>query len=159
MNSDEMRNYATLVTATVALLVFVLNSFAMVRGRRLENLARFIESHQRLFSHHSYIAENIAAMEAGTLQRDRGNPEMEAKFHLMLLEIERLALMANNDAVPRPTQVYMFGSYARHLLKVITAEERNSMFWELALGYLDGLAQDTDTYEALTRTQRERFWR
>lgn len=37
---------------------------------------------------------------------------MEKLLHLMLREIERLAVLANNKAVPRSTQVYIFGSYA-----------------------------------------------
>jgi hypothetical protein len=41
----------------------------------------------------------------------------------------------------------------------LTEQERSSMFWELAIGYLDGLAKDTAHYETLTRTRREAFWR
>ena len=112
-----------------------------------------------MFSENGDIAQNIAAIESGTLARDRGNPVMEMRFHLMLLEVEQLAILANNRAVPRHTQVYMLGSYIRPLLNNVTEKERESMFWELALGYLDGLAQDTAKYQKLTRRERERFWR
>lgn len=159
MSSSELRDYAAVVTAAVALLVFVINSFSQVRNRRIDNLARFIEVHQRLFEWDSYLTQNIIAIEAGTLVRDRQNVEMETKFHLMLLEIEQLAILANNHAVPRHTQVYMFGSYTRQILKVISDEERHSMFWELAIGYLDGLAKDTEAYQQLTPKQRQHFWR
>lgn len=159
MSSSELRDYAAVVTATVALLVFVINSFSQVRNRRIENLARFIEVHQRLFEWDSYLTQNILAIEAGTLVRDRQNLEMETRFHLMLLEVEQLAILANNHAVPRHTQVYMFGSYTRQILRVITDEERHSMFWELAIGYLDGLAKDTEAYQRLTPKQRQHFWR
>lgn len=91
--------------------------------------------------------------------RDAGDTESETGFHLMLVEIEHLALLANNDAVQRLTQVYMLGSYAKHLLGLLTAKERESMFWELAVGYLDGLARDTDRYKSLTGSARARFWR
>ena len=159
MNSEELRNWATVVAATVALLVFLVNSYLMVRNKRVENVSRFIETHRRLFATGGYIAGNIAAIEAGTLVRDSSDTVMEGKFHLMLLEVERLALLANNEAVPRHTQVYMFGWYARNILSVITNKERDNMTWELALGYLDGLEVDTTNYEKLTRDQRERFWR
>ena len=33
------------------------------------------------------------------------------------------------------------------------------MFWELAVGYLDGVAKDTERYAKLTRTERAQFWR
>lgn len=46
-STSELGDYAMVVAAMVALLVFVLNSFSQVRNRRIENLARFIEVHQR----------------------------------------------------------------------------------------------------------------
>jgi hypothetical protein len=159
MTSSELRDYATVVAAVVALLVFVINSFSLLRNRRIENLARFFEAHQRLFEPGGYMASNIGAIEAGRLVRDHADEAMEAKFHLMLLEIEQLAILANNRAVPRHTQVYMLGSYTRQVLGALTEQERNSMFWELAIGYLDGLAADTAQYETLTRKSREAFWR
>ena len=67
--------------------------------------------------------------------------------------------MHGDAAVPRPTQIYMFGWYARDILKVISEKERGNMSWELVLGYLDGLATDYNSYENLTRNQRIRFWR
>ncbi|MBA4029311.1 MAG: hypothetical protein C0478_00075 [Planctomyces sp.] len=158
MDTSSLRDYATVVAAIVALMVFILNSFSLVRNRRIENLARFIETHDRLFSPDSYLATNIIALEKGELVRDFADAEMERRFLLMLLEIEQMALLANNQAVPRHTQVYMFGSYARRLQKLFTVKERESMFWELAIGYLDELAKDTDRYEKLTRKDRERFW-
>ncbi len=158
MTSSDLRDYATVVTAIVALLVFFLNSVSQVRNRRIANLARFIEVHQRLFAESGYIMQNITAIEARTLRRDRSNAAMEAKFHLMLLEIEQLAILANNKAVPRHTQVYMFGSYTQTLLNVISEEEHQSMFWELALEYLKGLAKDTAAYQKLTTNQRVKYW-
>jgi len=159
LNSDELRNWATVVAASVALLVFLVNSVLLLRNQRLENVSRFIEAHQRLFAPGGYIARNMAAIETGSLSRDRNDAAMEARFHLMLLEVERLAILANNNAVPRPTQIYMFGWYARDILKVITEKERGNMSWELVLAYLDGLATDYNSYESLTRNERVRFWR
>ena len=159
MTSSELRDYATVVAAVVALLVFVINSFSLFRNRRIENLARFFEAHQRLFEPGGYMASNIGAIEAGTLVRDHADAAMEGKFHLMLLELEQLAILANNRAVPRHTQVYMLGSYTRQVLGALTEQERNSMFWELAIGYLEGLAKDTAKYETLTRKYRQAFWK
>lgn len=159
MNSDELRNWATVITAAVALLVFVFNSLGGIRNRRVENVSRFNESHLRLFAFNGYIARNLRAIEDGSMVRDPANAEMEAAFHLTLLEIERLAILANNGAVPRLTQVYMFGAYARSLSKLISKQERETMTWELAVAYLDGLARDTDGYETLKPDQRTKFWR
>lgn len=159
MTTTELRDYATVVAACVALLVFIFNVVSQQRGRRIENLTRFNQVHQRLFAGNTYLAMNLPRIEAGTMVRDRADAEMEARFHLMLLEVERLALLANNKAVPRHTQVYMFGSYAPNLLKLMTDEEKQSMFWELAVGYLEGISSDSARYQKLTRESRERFWR
>jgi hypothetical protein len=159
MTSDELRNYATVVAALVALLVFIVNTWSQNRNRRIENLSRFNQVHQRLFSDNSYLARNLTAIENGTMRRDASDPESEARFHLMLLEIERLAVLANNKAVPRATQVYLFGSYAPTLLKLMTEAERDSMFWELARAYLEGIAADAERYSRLSRSERSQFWR
>ncbi|MBX3352889.1 MAG: hypothetical protein KF684_08130 [Phycisphaeraceae bacterium] len=159
LSSDELRNYATVVAALVALLVFMVNSYLLVRNRRIENVARFIEAHDRLFDRDGYIVRNISAFDAGELKRDHANPQMEGLFHVMLIEIEHLAILANNSAVSRHTQVYMFGWYAQQILSVITEKERQAMAWELALDYLDRLSTDTAAYQALTPQQRRRFWR
>lgn len=159
MSTSELRDYATVLAATVALLVFVVNALSQGRNRRIENLTRFNQAHQRLFASDTYLALNLIAIEAGTMTRDPADLAMERKFHLLLLEIERLAILANNRAVPRHTQVYMFGSYAPQILRLMTDEERSSMFWELAVGYLDGVAKDTERYAKLTRTERAQFWR
>lgn len=156
---DDLRNLATVGAALVALFVFVFNVWSQVRGRRIENLARFNQVHQQLFARNGYLAENLAAIEAGTMIRDRDNPADETKFHLMLLEIERLAILANNKAVPRSTQIYMFGSYAPTIRKLMTDEESESMFWELAREYLDGIARDAERYAKLKRADRAQFWR
>jgi len=159
VSSDELRNWATVVAAAVALLVFVFNSFAQRRNRRIENVSRFIDAHRRLFDPDGFMFANLASFDADTLRRDRSDAGMEARFHVMLTEIEHLAILANNNAVPRHTQVYMFGWYAQKILRVIGDAERSNISWELALAYLDGLAEDAARYKSLTRAQRERFWR
>lgn len=158
MTSSELRDYATVLAALVALMVFMLNVVSQMRNRRIENITRFNQVHQRLFEDNGYLARNLTAMATETLHRDPGNADMERKFHLMLLDIERLAVLANNRAIPRQTQVYLFGFYAPRILSVLTPEERGSMYWELALGYLERLAADATRYGELSREQREAFW-
>jgi hypothetical protein len=159
MTLEDLRNYAAVVAAMVALLVFIANTRSQARNRKIENLARFNEVHQRLFAPDSYLANNLKAIETGTMVRDSSNSRAEAEFHLMLLEIEKLAILANNKAVPRSTQVYMFGSYAPTILKLMTQQETESMFWELARNYLRGVALDADRYGELSETERSQFWR
>ena len=53
----------------------------------------------------------------------------------------------------------MLGSYAPTLLRLMTEQERASMYWELARGYLESIAEDGKRYSKLTREERARFWR
>jgi hypothetical protein len=159
LSLDDLRNLATIATALVALLVFIFNVWSQVRNRRIENLSRFNQAHQQMFARNGYLAKNLKAIESGKMVRDHDDPADEAKFHLMLLEVERLAILANNKAVPRSTQIYMFGSYAPAIRKLMTVEESDSMFWELAREYLDGLQKDAERYAKLKRSERAQFWR
>jgi hypothetical protein len=68
VTSSELRDYATVIAATVAVLVFVVNSLSMMRNRRIENLSRFNQAHQWLFAERGYIARNLPAIEAGALR-------------------------------------------------------------------------------------------
>ena len=89
MTLEDLRNYATIGAALVALLVFIVNVRSQARNRRIENLTCFNEVHQRLFAPHGYLTDNLNAIETGAMQRDLSSPFAEAQFHLMLLEIER----------------------------------------------------------------------
>jgi hypothetical protein len=155
---EELRNIATIAAALVALLVFIFNVKSQARTRRIENLARFNHVHRQLFARNTYLARNLRAVEDGTIVRDRSNPFDETDFHLMLLEIERLAILAKNGAVPRSTQIYMFGSYAPAIRNLMTPEESESVFWEVAREYLDGVAKDASHYKTLKKSERTEFW-
>lgn len=41
----------------------------------------------------------------------------------------------------------------------MTNSERESMSWELARAYLDGIARDAERYAKLSRAERAQFWR
>jgi hypothetical protein len=44
-------------------------------------------------------------------------------------------------------------------LALMTEAERDSMFWELARAYLEGIARDAERYKKLDRAERAQFWR
>jgi len=159
MTSDELRNYATILAAIIALVVFIYNALINRRKERVESLARFFEVHERLMAPEGFILKNHRAIETGVFQRDLDDLESDRSFHLCLLHIEQLAFLANNHAVPTSTQVYMFGGHARSLLPLLTKAERTSAFWEVAVRYLERLARLADRYEKVTPDERRRFHR
>ena len=157
--SDELRNYATIMAALVALVVFVFNSYFHLRNQRIENISRFFEVHNRLMAMDGFLMGHLPELQAGTFRRDRNDRVAEAKFHLLLLQIEQLAILANNRAVPKSTQVYMFGFHAGQILGAMTDDERSQPSWELATTYLRDLAALTAGFESLPPAERLKFQR
>ncbi len=159
MVTVSLEGIATAVAAVIALVVFIVNSTLQRRAIRVENLNRFFDTHRRLFAPHGYLEKHVLEFNALTMRRDFDDAESEAEFHTMLLEVERLAIMANDKAVPESTQVYMFGWYAQRIKKLISEKERENMFWELAVSYVERLASLADDYERMTVEQRRRYQR
>jgi hypothetical protein len=145
LTSDELRNYATILAALVALVVFVFNSRIQMRNQRIENISRFFEVHNRLMAMDGFLMSHLPELQDGTLRRDPADRVAEAKFHLLLLQVEQLAILANNQAVPRSTQVY--------------EHERTNVSWELAASYLHDLAELTSEFERMPPAERRRFQR
>jgi hypothetical protein len=159
ITSDELRNYATVIAALVAVVVFIFDSRVRRRNQRIENIARFFEVHSRLMHSEGYLMTHMAELADESFRRDPADRASEAKFHLLLLHVEQLAILANNQAVPRSTQVYMFGLYSKSILRLLTEQERTSMFWDLAVSYLQGLEQLTAEYARMPASARKRFQR
>ncbi len=157
LTSDELRNYATVIAALVAVVVFIFDSRVRRRNQRIENVARFFEVHSRLMHSEGYLMNHLAELADESFRRDPADRASEAKFHLLLLHVEQLAILANNQAVPRSTQVYMFGLYSKSILRLLTEQERTSMFWDLAVSYLQGLEKLTAEYERMPASARKRF--
>jgi hypothetical protein len=157
LTSDELRNYATILAALVALVVFVFNSRIQLRNQRIENISRFFEVHNRLMAIDGFLMSHLPELQAGTFRRDRDDRLSEAKFHLLLLQVEQLAILANNQAVPTSTQVYMFGFHAGQILDAMHEEERSNPSWELAATYLRDLAALTAGFESLPPAERRKF--
>ena len=155
MTSTELRDYASVAAAAIALAVFVFNSYFALRNRRIENLSRFYDVHRRLFDKDGYVLTHLNQLTQQAIVRPHRDEKEEASFHAMMLEVERLAILAKHKAVPEKTQVYMFGWYAHRLLHAITPAERENKFWELGLAYLNQLSDLAKKYESLPIHERE----
>ncbi|MBP6626144.1 MAG: hypothetical protein KA187_01885 [Arenimonas sp.] len=157
LTSDELRNYATVIAALVAVVVFVFDSRVRRRNQRIENISRFFEVHGRLMDSDGYLMTHLPELADESFKRDPADRASEAKFHLLLLHVEQLAILANNKAVPGSTQVYMFGLYSKPILRLLTEQERTSMFWDLAVSYLHRLEELVDEYQRMPASARKRF--
>lgn len=114
------------------------------RSRRIGDMARFIEAHRRLFEQNGYLRANLLAMEAqgDKFRRDEQDQEMELRWHLLLIDVEAIALLARERAIPTRSQTYMFGWYAKHILDNM-GEQRGDPFYKLAVQYLEALVEET----------------
>ncbi|MEW8201962.1 MAG: hypothetical protein AB2697_23095 [Candidatus Thiodiazotropha endolucinida] len=150
----EVRNYAVIIGIIIAIITYLTNSYFQFRNKGIENMKRFLEAHGSLFEKGCYLVENVKAMEAGTYKRDRENEVMELAFNRLLGDLEIIALLTSHRAVPKEVQIYMLGWFAQKIQPEITGEERNNIFWELAIHYIDELAKAASDYEKLSSKKR-----
>jgi hypothetical protein len=152
----ELRDVILVSVSLLAGVFYAINSIMQLRNKGLDNINRFMSVHQRLFDQDGYIMLNVQDWERGEIGRAT-TPDMERKFHAMLLDVERLAILANSRAAPKNLQVYMFGWYAKRIVNLISAKERDDTYWELALNYLDDLCRRSKDFEAMNAEERIRF--
>ena len=52
----------------------------------------------------------------------------------------------------------MFGWFAKQIQPVLTTEERNNVYWELAVEFLDELKEDAEDFYKKTKEQRQEYF-
>jgi hypothetical protein len=157
MTLAEWKDLATIAGIIVAVLTYLTNSYFQLRTKRIENLKRYFEAQDKLFEEGSFIVANIKEFEAGTYKRDTANQEMEKKFNRFLGDVEKIAYLTSHGAVPTTVQVYMFGWFAQKVHPHLTDGERNNIFWELSIHYIDELKKAADNYLRLPNEKREKY--
>ena len=150
---QDWSNFAVIWGVVVAIAVYITNSIFQYKQRISDNALRYIEAHRRLFEN-KFLRENIQAMEKGTFKRTE---EDETEFNRLLGEIEHIALLSNSGVISKTANIYMFGWFARHLQPVIKPEERNNIYWEVAVEFLDTLKKDADDFFKKTKDERKTF--
>ena len=81
------------------------------------------------------------------------------KLNRFLGDVEKIAYLTSHGAVPATVQVYMFGWFAQKIHPHLTNGERNNIFWELAIHYIDELKKAADDYSKLPNEKREKYLR
>lgn len=155
---DEWRNIAVIAGVVIALVVYITNSYFQYKQRVSDNALRYIEVHEKLFQN-EFLAMNIQAMEQGTFMRDTANADSEKSFNRLLGQVEHLALLAKHGVVSKTANIYMFGWFARHIQPVLTTDERNNVYWELAVKFLDELKEDADDFYKKSKEEREKYFK
>ena len=140
------KDIAIIVGIIIAILTYITNSYFQFRNKRIENLKRYFDAHDALFEEESFLSKNLLALEKGTYTRDITDDAMELKFNRFLGDIEKIAYLTSHGAVPQTVQVYMFGWFAEKVHPFLSNEERNNLFWELAIHYIDELKKAADDY-------------
>ena len=156
---EKVKDIVIIIGTIVAIAVYFINSYFQFRNRTLENIKRFLDAHDTLFTPDGYIMSNIREMENGTYKRDMNNQAMEIKFNRLLGNIERIALLTDNKAISKTIQVYMFGWFAQKIQPELTSEERNNIYWELAIHYLDDMKKEADDYVKHDSLKRTQYWK
>jgi len=151
---QDYANFSVIWGVVIALVVYITNSFYQYKQRVSENAIRYMDIHTKLFKH-EFLSKNIQAMENGTFER---KAEDEKSFNRLLGEIEHLALMSKSGVVSKTANIYMFGWFAKHIQPVLTAKERNNVYWELAIEFLDDLKEEAEDFHNKTKEQRKEYF-
>jgi hypothetical protein len=157
MTLDDYRNIAVIGGVIIALIVYITNSYYQYKQRVSDNALRYIGVHEKLFNN-EFLASNIRAMDLGTFKRDTTDDKSETDFNRLLGEIEHLALLAKHGVVSKSANVYMFGWFASKIQPVLTSEERNNVYWELAVQFLDDLKREADDFYKLSKDERKKYF-
>ena len=126
----------TIIGVIAAVTVYIMNSLAARRQRRIDNIERYIKIHDHIFSDNSYPIKNVAAMEKGCFKRDESNQEMELALNRFLGNIEELALLQNACAIPKAANAYMVGWFAKHIYPILNDREKAERYWILGIEFL-----------------------
>jgi len=159
MTLQNWKDVATIAGIVVASLTYATNSYFQIRNRRIENLKRYFDARNRLFEPEGFLMSNLGAFEADIYVRKLNDQESEMKFNRFLSDVEDIAYLTCYGAVPTTVQVYMFGWFARKVRPHFTESERNNVFWELAIHYIDELAKAADEYLTFPHEKRDRYLR
>ena len=157
MTLADWKDILTIVGIVVAVFTYLTNSYFQFRNKRIENLKRYFDAHDKLFEADGFIMAHIKEFEADTYKRDTTNQEAEKKFNRFLGDVEKIAYLTSHSAVPATVQVYMFGWFSQKVHPHFTNGERSNVFWELAIHYIDELKKAADDYSKLPNEEREKY--
>ena len=153
-NLKDYADLSVVLGVLIALVVYITNSYFQYKQRISENAIRYMDMHSKLFEN-EFLKNNIQAMEDGTFVR---KPEDEKSFNRLLGEIEHLALLSKSGVVSKTANIYMFGWFARHIQPVLTPKERNNVYCELAVEFLDDLKEEAEDFYKKTKEQRKAYF-
>lgn len=153
----EIKDVATIIGIGLAYMTYRSNSNLQARTKNIENMQRYFDAHDALFEADGYLISIIHDLENDTYVRDITDKEMEKKINRFLGDIEKIAFLTAHDAVSIEIQVYMFGWFAQKIRPHLTNGEREEVFWELAIHYIDELKKAADDYKKLPTLERENY--
>ncbi len=132
---DSKHVFATL-GVLAAIIIYILNSLAAKRQRRIDNIERYLKIHEQLFSDDSYPIRNVAAMENGSFKRDETNKDMELALNRFLGDVEKLALLQYACAIPKAANAYMVGWFAKRIYPILNDREKAERYWVVGIEFL-----------------------
>lgn len=154
----DVKDIATITGVVIALIVYITNSFHHRRQSAIDNALRFIDVHRRLVETR-FLAENFHEMERGTFQRDLNNEEMNKNFIVLLRALEQIALLQKAKAIPESVNTYMFGYISQQIQPLLTPNERNDIYWTLAVEFLDKMKSLADDFDKKTVNDRVKYFK
>jgi hypothetical protein len=153
----DWKEIATILGIPIALLTYLTNSYFQFRNKRVENLKRYLDAHEKLLEADGFIMSNLKELAEGTYKRNAEDRESEKKLNQFLTNVEKVAYLTSQGAVPATVQVYMFGWFATKVQPHLTDAHRSNIYWDLAVHYIDELKKAADDYSRLPNDKREKY--
>jgi type II secretory pathway component PulJ len=154
---EDWRNIATIIAAFIALVVYSSNSAQTRRQRRVENFTRLIEAHRQLFQN-NFFKKHWREIELGTFRRDTQNEEANQQFSQLLGAIEHYAIFQRANIISPKLNTYMFGWWAQRIQPMLTTQERNNIYWRVAVEFLDEMKKAGDDFDKKVVDDVEKYF-
>jgi hypothetical protein len=147
----------TILGVVAAITVYILNSLAAQRQRRIDNIERYLKIHAQIFSKDSYPVKNVTAMEKGNFKRDENNKDMEILLNRFLSDMEHLALLQNACAIPKEINGYMVGWFAKRIYPILNDREKAEPYWLLAIEFLRDAMAESEKLDKMKLENRVKY--
>jgi hypothetical protein len=95
-------------------------------------------------------------MEKGTFRRDTSDEDKNKQFIKLL---EEIALLQKAKAIPKSVNTYMFGWMGQQIQPMLTTDERNDVYWTLAIEFLDEMKSLADDFDKKSKNERIEYFK
>ena len=158
MDLATIKDISTIAGVLIAVGVYITNSINHYRKTVAENILRLIDAHDRIMKT-ELVNKHFREIERGTFKRDPNDDQMDQKFLEFIRAVDQVALIHKAKAIPASVDTYIFGWLAQQIQPYILPEERNDIYWSLAIEFIDEMKSLTDDFDKKEKSERVSYFK